>query len=734
MELDSKPRLKLNYWTMKSLKIVSSGLLFSLLVFSCLNLKSQNIALHKEYSLSTMPNYKLSGNGLAALTDGVEIQGDKFWQRQTTVGWSKVGEVVIDIDLKENEPIGAVSFNTARGSAAEVDYPKHVFLFLSEDNKRFVYCGDIVKSDENVSGGYRVNKFVLNDIGVDGRYAKLYIIPQGKYIFCDEIQFVKEPKVRGNKSKRLEIIEANVIKAFVNNLIILNQTVDKFNNYLEKEGVSERISYVNSPKAKVSNLKSELEDSFYAKRREILSSRFKKALIINKVDIWKDDLFAEIPDSRSFDSRFNINIFEGGTDYGGVQITNTNNEKTEVIFEVEGDEGSVAIQLFSLPTVVSRNNQFLIDPLVKLTGNKLVIGPGRSEIIGFSVKGLKLGSFKPKIIINGAQKEEVDLNVKVVGLDFTDKNVLNANNWAYLDYPLLKGRKSNAIEDLKSHYINTTVVRAKYIPKLNSKDFTNLKAYLSNFPRQNNVLLFVNWQNKKDWSSSKAVFMSDEWKTLFKDWYLAMLQTLSKAGYDKDKIYWYPYDEVNGNYINELIDFSNWAKRELPDLQLFATIMNKNGTKVIPYVDLVQLKEILVSESGLKPKKQLWLYEVIEDASDRSPIKDYRLMAWRAFYYDISGVGFWNYADNGKSDNPLTRNHSDIDRDYAVIYTDSNGKIITSRRWEAFKLGIEDYQLLVDHGKKFGIEATKKKIRKIFDENGYVLLTTIREDIFNDIH
>src|SRR5690606_14691660 len=130
----------------------------------------------------------------------------------------------------------------------------------------------------------------------------------------------------------------------------------------------------------------------------------------------------------------------------------------------------------SLPTIVSKNNQFLSDPLLELSNNrKIAIAPGRSEIIGLSVKGLRDGVTSPKIIIKGVQREEVTLNVRVVGDAVKANERLNANVWAYLDYPLLKNRAPAAIKDLENHHINTTVVRAKYIPNLNSKDFTRLK-------------------------------------------------------------------------------------------------------------------------------------------------------------------------------------------------------------------------------------------------------------------
>src|SRR5690606_17754154 len=137
---------------------------------------------------------------------------------------------------------------------------------------------------------------------------------------------------------------------------------------------------------------------------------------VNKLEIWKDDLFGEVPDKKDANLVFNLNLLKGGTQYGGVQITNTSDKPSEVILSTQDANSAVEIRLFSLPTIVSKNNQFLSDPLLELSNNrKIAIAPGRSEIIGFSVKGLRDGVTSPKIIIKGVQREEVTLNVRVVG-------------------------------------------------------------------------------------------------------------------------------------------------------------------------------------------------------------------------------------------------------------------------------------------------------------------------------
>ena len=67
------------------------------------------------------------------------------------------------------------------------------------------------------------------------------------------------------------------------------------------------------------------------------------------------------------------------------------------------------------------------------------------------------------------------------------------------------------------------------------------------------------------------------------------------------------------------------------------------------------------------------------------------MLAWWAWYYGARGVGFWSYSDTGGSSA-----WEDVDGrrpDWAVVYETPRG-IVSSRRWEAFREGLEDYVLL----------------------------------------
>lgn len=94
-------------------------------------------------------------------------------------------------------------------------------------------------------------------------------------------------------------------------------------------------------------------------------------------------------------------------------------------------------------------------------------------------------------------------------------------------------------------------------------------------------------------------------------------------------------------------------------------------------------------------------------------------MSWQAFYLGFKGAGFWNYADTGSGEN-LGSAWDDFDGkrpDFSVIYEGENGTIVSSRRWEAWRMGVEDYELLTLYAKAKGETAAKALAKTVLDNH-----------------
>jgi hypothetical protein len=223
--------------------------------------------------------------------------------------------------------------------------------------------------------------------------------------------------------------------------------------------------------------------------------------------------------------------------------------------------------------------------------------------------------------------------------------------------------------------------------------------------------------------------MSAEWKTDFIEWYNNLLSVINESGFPSSAVYFYPYDEVNIQNVADFINFAEWAKKAVPNFKLFASLTSsiiphkKEFNELMGLLDIAQIgtfDPIILPELPDK-HGEIWIYENTGNSTSESPYSHYRLMSWDAYLNDVSGIGFWSYTGDPRKKS-ITDPFTNINMDYGVVYDGPHKSIISSRRWEAFSLGIEDYQILCMYGKKFGVENSKKLVRQVLANRDNIYL------------
>jgi len=117
---------------------------------------------------------------------------------------------------------------------------------------------------------------------------------------------------------------------------------------------------------------------------------------------------------------------------------------------------------------------------------------------------------------------------------------------------------------------------------------------------------------------------------------------------------------------------------------------------------------------------KIWIYDT--KSKSLAPYVSFRLMAWEAFFRGYGGIGFWDYADVANVNGNPGSLWNDFDgpyADYNVVYN-LDGKIVSSRRWEAFKMGIEDYYILSAYAKKYGTAAAMQYCQKVLRNSNQI--------------
>jgi|GEM_PF-1480872 len=697
-----------------------------------------NLALGKSYTMSPLPEYPWSAppTDTTSLTDG-KYTTDYFWTQKTTVGWHPVTSVEILIDLEKVGVIEGITFNTARGDFAGVFYPLQIHVFVGPDKEHFTYFGDMAEQPKNIPGPYQVTKFEFGGINAKGRFVLLEIIASNRSgVFCDEIE-VLEGQVDSGVVGNLDVITVRNILDFLKwdsveqKLLrtFLEQPVRAFNGTFnliaQVQGAGQSAKKMAAPTDtdKIPGLDSTAGEAvnglYLSVRADALRKKFPQdKLLVESIDPWGIHTPFNPVSGQPLD-RVSLSIPVGGYDNAAFLVTNITQETQTIQVSLTAPSGNfAALSLFQAPFVRSSSEEYVPDPLAP--ASEIVLLPGESRVMFIAAQGNAPGVLNCLLNIEGQVVfPPVPVTVTVPNITLPDKLALNAVNWGYLSFSLVQDRIKQAVDDLQKHHTDVVVVPPSHLQGANQlrtatlEDFNILETYLKHHQSTAKVLLGIGFGTVDRKTVSGIVpFLSDEWKDNFKKWYADAVLAAGRAGFTESQLYLYPYDEMGGEQLDDFIAFATWVKNAIPETKLYATIMHSESLKVLPYLDIVQIldgDELLSGINTTTP--EVWIYDTEFPSRSLSPYSYYRLMCWKAFFKGYTGVGFWAYADIGED----TTAWKELARDFAVIYDGDNQSIISSRRWEAWRMGIEDYELLKMYAVKKGIGAAKAMAGSVLD-------------------
>ncbi|MCC6422001.1 MAG: hypothetical protein IT447_00840 [Phycisphaerales bacterium] len=190
---------RMNQWVGGFVGLV---LLVGLTVARPARAQQQNIALGRPYVMENAPNYPATTEpgDATQLTDGQYANPkETLWVQNCIVGWRNIIPIVVTIDLGSVQPISGASFSTAAWSPAGADWPKAIFVLVSENEKVWREAGDLVKLSLQagrvpapaVEGGNF--RYTTDQMKGRGRYVRFVMVPSMSFLFCDEIEVYRGP-------------------------------------------------------------------------------------------------------------------------------------------------------------------------------------------------------------------------------------------------------------------------------------------------------------------------------------------------------------------------------------------------------------------------------------------------------------------------------------------------------------------------------------------------------------
>ncbi len=717
---------------------------------------SVNLAFKKACSYFPKPNYSrcTDKEDRFQLTDGKK--NGSWWVKKSTVGW-RWGSTGIEItlDLENHNVIDMVKIHSVGGGLANVEFPEFIALLVSDNGINYSFAGLI--DNEKVAGvrstgNNRVpHVFVLDKLNVGARFVKLIIRPTDAYFFLDEIEVLGRKKdIFASASTRKDLIEFKNSGNVCDNIedyLELKKTIKETKKFLQEKryGFSSELYSRASSKIELLTTKFQmparhiyLPDELHEIQRELgllRSSLYKeiygKDFFCFAANPMGNLLAREMVEAGADVKEMEINLWRNESESSALNILNCFDEPIDfrvslspIITEngtrlESGDIYSIRRAVF----VKVHGIGLLADPLVLQGDKSFRVEPGSVAQIWLTVNGKELheGCYHSAVAISGFVGERalsvhaIDIEVNVDNVIFPEQSSMNACVWDQYTWVSEITRKDTLAtsKDLKDHHVNIGVINPILIPHLRIpyKHKEVFEAYLENRDFYRMHLLYFNWWPQKTERSTQrdngrfGKWMSSSWKRNFTLWLRGVVKTLREKGVGYDRFAIYPFDE---SLCDEFYQVAKLIKQIDPQIKIYANDFGRGPKDYRRFKDLVDIWDLHWKHCKAHPDwlediksfgKEVWTYRTAAPSRGNDPYSYYRLMSWDAFARGQTGVGFWIYISRDKQhwdDGTLPRGHYDVVYGQANSPVNTHGeKIIPSKRWEAWREGIEDYEYLV---------------------------------------
>lgn len=630
-------------------------------------------------AFSVEPSYPLTrdDNDLEQLSDGV-LNPFPIWTHRASVGWQKVLHVVIAGRLRaDSDSAGQLRFRVARRTEAGVEPPARIDA----------YC-DLGDSVVRHAGSYQGSPGGLED-------ARLHDIAIPLNVICEQIQLVLHS--RGT------------------------------NIFLDEIGYEKTAGQLPGGVPETSLLATDMvADSKARLRKEYLRRN--------------DEMLSKIASFRSGHPALELKpcapwagepIRSGAPAHTGpIQVIGVRGEHepfcvgllTEppealVSVDVSGDSNR-AVKLFEVDEVVAADGRVVRDPLLALEGAPLEIQTRRG--VAYLWADVDLAHFPPgtsklqlDFALDGYEiKRSIDVHVSISGAAITLPEV-DATVWAYSDsMPVWRTRRA-AVQDLHEHGVRVAVIPPHRIPQPSTTNSWDVGAAVKLTEDlkllkdgSSLILLALGWSPgiKPTWLPPTHEDWTVGHRQALRLWYSRLQLLMSGAGLEPADWALYPVDEPHGkkgDFLASVVSgFESLGLRPKwyanPSDARRGSMSTEALVELAPFISYWQPMLTFAEGSGRSffssLDKEWWVYHVPPyPAKSASPLEHYLLPAWRAFVLGARGTGVWSYSDTQSSS--AWDDFDGTRADWAMVYEGENSPI-ASRRWEAFKNGLEDLALL----------------------------------------
>lgn len=645
-------------------------------------------------SLTPAPNYPRTTDSLdiQQLTDGI-LETHPMWIRKGGIGWARLTPIVIkmkvaDPGMAAGPVSGILRFHTGKQIASGVTPPKRIDVYTQDESGG--YSRVTGQQLQTATFSDKASHWIELPITGAGRVFLIIVHADNDYFFLDEIQWVP---MANKPSNRASATIATPEKAIADSLGNLKQSFLSAatpppppKSVAAGKGADPIMLWAQAPWDKFDS---------YPNKQEVLSRKDEPILLLGT----KDEL-----------------------ESGSLGIINTSSDSKKIALRIaQRSDRSNSIQIRLVRAVMAANGNLIFDALAPLEdADNILLPPGVAVYFWITADLSKYCCGKTELAVQVIDaKAEVNLQLPlqifVADHSLSSKQV-QAVNWAYTSDKPIWSNPAAVVKDLAIHGVNVFVIPPWILPQptLNGGwDVYSAKRFeetVTLFRGRGMLLLYMGLNASNDPSNKQLAWLYSNTskdslarKNAMRTWITTLASELARLGLDKKDWALYPVDEARGEDLDRLQRIATLIKEIDPSVQLYAnpdstsdiSITREHLEALKPLIDIWQPNLLLASSSGKDFFQNLhapwWIYSNSSTpAKAASPLNHYHAMSLKAWTLGAEGVGFWSYSDTAG-----TSAWDDLDGarpDWAVVY--ENDTPSSSRRWEAFREGLEDHRLL----------------------------------------
>lgn len=647
-------------------------------------------------SLTPAPNYPRTTDPLdiQQLTDGT-LENHPMWLRKGGVGWARLTPIIIKMRVSSpGSGTGAVSgilrLHTGKQIASGVTPPKRIDVYSGIESGGYSRVNGVQIQDAKFSD--RSSHWIELPLTGASRVFLVVVHAGSDYFFLDEIQWIPTANKPSNQAGATIATPESVVADSLSNLkrSFLSTATPPAAMPPDSTGAGRQVDpilmWAQDPWGQF---------EAYPNRDEVMRRKGQPILLLGT----KDE-------------------FESGC----LGVMNTSSDVKEVRLQInQRSDRANGIQLRLVKKVLAANGNFIFDALTPIGSDEvIVLPPGVAMYFWITADLGRYCCGQSEVFVQVKDKAtsadfQLPLQVAVADHSLSNKHV-SAVNWAYTSDKPIWANPPAVVNDLTAHGINVFVIPPWILPQPSLKggwDVYRARRFeetVGLFRGRGMLLLFMGLNagsdssdQKPNWLYSSNSGANPTHKSAMREWLTTLTLELGKLGFSKKDWALYPIDEARGEDLTRLQRIASMVKEIDPSVQLYANPDSTTDTAVTrdhlealkPLIDIWQPNLLLASSSGKEFFQNLhtpwWIYSnASTPAKAASPLNHYRAMSLRAWTLGAEGVGFWSYSDTAG-----TSAWDDLDGarpDWAVVY--ENDTPSSSRRWEAFREGLDDHRLL----------------------------------------